>query len=1186
MNYTKNEKGFPIFQFARCLSFALIFGSLSIMGLNAQTMPAAQSLPYSQDFASLTGSGTPAFPAGWIGWTVSAAIPSSGGRTNAPTGNRVLTIGNANTPTGANPYDYNGKLGILSSSAADVTVCMALNTTNKGNIRVGFDAMTIRNPYDGSANTRIAGLIFQYRIGETGVFTTLSYSPSEYQTITTGQTTVTTEPQNLQTGYNVMLPGACSNQSVIQVRWILRFLSGGAGACPSIAIDNVSISAVPVTFTSGWPKAESPTASGFTAKSNINTPGTTYFVVLASGASAPSAAQVKAGQDAGSIAVAANEKGSITNAAGSAEYVAAVSGLSGNTTYDVYFIAEGNSALSLQSTPQKVTVTTTGSAVAPTITNPTATSITSVDATLGGEITSDGGSTITERGTVWKTTTGVTITDNLLAEGLTTTGVFSHSRIELPSKTQIFYKAYAVNAIGTNLTDEASFFTKAVEPTSAVGSFAANTIVDVYNSIDLSWTPATGADGYIILKRDGASAPGTAPSDLTNYTVGNSIGTGTVAAIVSSGATTSQVISGLTPGSQYTFRIYPFGYDGANAATMNYAPIALSVSATATLLVPSPTTYTWNQSGTASFATASNWTPTRTTTYSNDILQINTGGSVVLTGVSTQTIAQLSITNNTTVELQSASTATLTISGEAGIDFVVQAGSVLNITQASNVISVGLASGTTGTIGGSITFNTVAHRLTAVDASAITFQSGSTFTAGSTFSGNAFGTTSLNSVVFASGSTYLQSGGSNPFGASQPNAVAVFQTGSLLKCTGTAGPSYSGRTYANFEVDQSGNTQNNQGSGSATFDNFTVTNGTVNWDFTGGVVIKGNISIESGATLTFGNATNLTPVTFSGTGNQTITVDGTLTNGTNASYTIANSSGVNVASNISVPSVTLNASSILNVNAGKKLTVSTTLTNNGTLNLLSTSADGTATILTPATITGSGTASVQQFLTGGRNWYVSSPVTGANATTVLASSTATTKPTSFIWYDETKGSTTPWTSESSTLTVTKGYVAVNPSPASTDGVITFNGTLNAGAYSTGDLNPLTLSSTGVKDGFNLVGNPYPSYLDWNQATKTNLHATMWYRSNEAGTYKFYTYNGTAAGYGGGEIGVPANVSNLIPPMQAFWVKVEGGPGTLAFTNDMRSHVVGTNPLKSATQSAQQILRLEVSNAGNTDEAVV
>jgi len=76
--------------------------------------------------------------------------------------------------------------------------------------------------------------------------------------------------------------------------------------------------------------------------------------VLASGADAPTSAQVKAGQDASGNAVAANEKGSITNTAGASEYVAAVSGLSGNTTYDVYFVAQGNSGMSLQSSPQKV----------------------------------------------------------------------------------------------------------------------------------------------------------------------------------------------------------------------------------------------------------------------------------------------------------------------------------------------------------------------------------------------------------------------------------------------------------------------------------------------------------------------------------------------------------------------------------------------------------------------------------------------------------------------------------------------------------------------------------------------------------------------------------------------------------------------------------------------------------------
>jgi hypothetical protein len=567
----------------RCIFIFMTIAAaiMSTLSLTAQTMPTAQSLPYTQDFASLTGTGTPAFPAGWIGWTVSAAVPSSGGRTNAPTGNRTLTLGNANTPTGANPYDYTGKLGIMSSSAADVTVCLSLNTSNKGNLSVGFDAMTVRNPYDGSANTRIAGLIFQYRVGESGVFTTLAYSPAEYQTITTGQTTATTDPQNLLTGYNVMLPGACDNQAVVQIRWILRYLSGGAGSCPGVAIDNISVNEVPVTFTSGWPKAENPTASGFTAKSKINTPGTTYFVVLASGATSPTAAQIKAGQDSNGTAVAANEKGAITNTLGANEYVSAVTGLASNTTYDIYFVAEGASGVSLQATPQKVTVTTTGSAVAPTITNPTATSITSIDAIMGGEITSDGGSAITERGTVWKTTTGVTIDDNKLAEGTNSTGIFSHTRTTLPSKSQIFYKAYATNAINTTLSVESSFFTKAVEPVIAVGSFATNPIDGSSTSLNLTWTASTDADGYLILKRDGATAPGTTPSDLTTYSIGNAIGTGTVAAIVNSGTATSQEISGLTANTQYTFRIYPFGFDGANAATMNYAAIGVSVSVTA-----------------------------------------------------------------------------------------------------------------------------------------------------------------------------------------------------------------------------------------------------------------------------------------------------------------------------------------------------------------------------------------------------------------------------------------------------------------------------------------------------------------------------------------------------------------------------------------------------------------------------
>ena len=887
-NYTKKLKGFSFSQLSRCILLALIFGAVSIMSTNAQTMPATQSLPYSQDFASLTGV-TPAYPAGWQAWQVSAAAPSSTGRTGVPASDKSISVGTA-ASTSSGAYDFNGKIGFLSVASSDVALCLAVNTTGKSNIKITFDAMTIRNLYTGSSNYS-NGLVLQYRVG-TGstLFTNLTYSPAEYITGTTTQTTAVTTGINIVTGLNAFLPAACENQSVVQIRWIYRNAAGTSGSRPSVALDNVTVDQVPVTFTSGWPKAETPTASGFTAKSNINTPGTTYFVVLASGASAPTAAQVKAGQDASGTAVSANEKGTITNTAASTEYVAAVSGLLGNTTYDVYYIAEGNSGLSIQSTPQKVTVTTIGSAIEPTITNPTAASITSVDAILGGEITSDGGSAITERGTVWKATTGVTIDDNKLAEGLTTTGIFSRSRTALPSKTQIYYKAYAVNAIGTKLTDEASFFTKAVEPISAVGSFAANTIADNYTSVDLSWTAAEGADGYIILKRDGASAPGTAPSDLTNYTIGNSIGTGTVVAIVSSGATTSQVISGLVSGSQYTFRIYSFGYDGANAATMNYTPIGLSVTATATLLVPAPTTYTWNQTGTASWTTASNWTPTRTTPYSNDKLQINGGGSVVLTDVPTQTIAQLSITNNSTVELQSATASTLTIGGETGTDLTLSVGSTLNVNQA-NAIVIALLTGTTADIAGTMSYSGGAHKLTAVDASAVAFKTGATFTAGTAFSGNAFGTTGNSSVVFESGSSYIFIAGSNPFGATAPTSAVVFQAGSNYIHKSTGSPSFSNRTYANFELNEATASIVSTSANPVTMENLILTSGSLSLGVTAAFNVKGNISVASGSTLNLNPSTAGTLV-FSGTNPQSITNNGILTNNAFSTMSVTNSNPV------------------------------------------------------------------------------------------------------------------------------------------------------------------------------------------------------------------------------------------------------------------------------------------------------
>ena len=200
----------------------------------AQTNPAAQSLPYSQNFSSLTAAVT-TYPAGWQGWTVST-VPGSVFNTAAPTADRPLATGTASSTAG-NVYNYVEKIGFLNTGSLDLSIVLALNTTAQSGIQVAYDVMTIRNPYDGSTNTRINEVTLQYRVGTSGAFITLT--GLEYQNNTTLQTTAVTTPQNSQSR-SITLPAECNNQPVVQVRWISRQVSG-AGSRPSFALDNIAV---------------------------------------------------------------------------------------------------------------------------------------------------------------------------------------------------------------------------------------------------------------------------------------------------------------------------------------------------------------------------------------------------------------------------------------------------------------------------------------------------------------------------------------------------------------------------------------------------------------------------------------------------------------------------------------------------------------------------------------------------------------------------------------------------------------------------------------------------------------------------------------------------------------------------------------------------------------------------------
>ena len=93
----------------------------------------------------------------------------------------------------------------------------------------------------------------------------------------------------------------------------------------------------------------------------------------------------------------------------------------------------------------------------------TATSITATTAISGGNITSDGGSTITARGVCWSINTNPTITNSKTIDA-GTTGSFTSNLTGLTSFTLYYIRSYATNSLGTTYGTQLSFTTLASPP--------------------------------------------------------------------------------------------------------------------------------------------------------------------------------------------------------------------------------------------------------------------------------------------------------------------------------------------------------------------------------------------------------------------------------------------------------------------------------------------------------------------------------------------------------------------------------------------------------------------------------------------------------------------------------------------------------------------------------------------------
>ncbi|MBC7384306.1 MAG: T9SS type A sorting domain-containing protein [Bacteroidia bacterium] len=145
----------------------------------------------------------------------------------------------------------------------------------------------------------------------------------------------------------------------------------------------------------------------------------------------------------------------------------------------------------------------------------------------------------------------------------------------------------------------------------------------------------------------------------------------------------------------------------------------------------------------------------------------------------------------------------------------------------------------------------------------------------------------------------------------------------------------------------------------------------------------------------------------------------------------------------------------------------------------------------------------------------------------------------------------------------------NPTP--NDVTLSATGTITTGSFTI----PVTYNASNGQ-GWNLVGNPYPSAIDWDAAawTKTNMSSTIWiYRpSND----NIATYNGTTGINGGG---------NIIPSGQGFYVKATASSPILAVTEAVKTSAAATVLLLKGNKPFE--IRLTLKNSANkSDETVV
>ncbi|MCD4745850.1 MAG: hypothetical protein K8R58_06085, partial [Bacteroidales bacterium] len=245
---------------------------------------------------------------------------------------------------------------------------------------------------------------------------------------------------------------------------------------------------------------------------------------------------------------------------------------------------------------------------------------------------------------------------------------------------------------------------------------------------------------------------------------------------------------------------------------------------------------------------------------------------------------------------------------------------------------------------------------------------------------------------------------------------------------------------------------------------------------------------------------------------------------------IGNYPETNEGANAQANNLIIESCADLTVPTGKELTVNENLT-------LKSDATGTASLIDNENLTVKGTTTVERYLTEDAWHYISSPVDDPNTSVYTG--------LYLMWFNEPDSVWKYIVNADSTLaTDMQGFAVWAASWLTGNATVSFTGSLNSGAKSISLTN--TTAASHNSKGFNFVGNPYPSAVNWNNddgngwtRTSTNVDATLYIWNHPAGNYGTYVKDAASG---------TNSVDSIIPQHQGFFVHCNSATGTLSIDN--------------------------------------